>query len=165
MVGAFAPYKRTDLAIEAFARLGVPIKIVGSGQDEERLIALKNRFGAKNIEFISRVDATNDRIEKLYAECKAFIFPGKEDFGITPLEAMASGAPVIAFGEGGASETVSTETGILFRPQTVDALVNAVMDIESGRKKVSEEACRTRAGFFTKERFQSEIKQAANTFK
>jgi len=160
MVGAFAPYKRTDLAIEAFARLGLPLKIVGSGQDEARLLALKNKLGAQNIEFIASGDANNERIESLYSECKAFIFPGKEDFGITPLEAMASGAPVIAFNEGGASETVTNETGILFQPQTIDALVNAVMDVESGRKKFAEEACRSRAKFFTQERFKKEILQS-----
>lgn len=160
MVGAFAPYKRTDLAIEAFARLGFPLKIVGGGQDEERLIALKEKLAAQNIEFVSKTEATNERVEKLFSECKAFIFPGKEDFGITPLEAMASGAPVIAYDAGGAAETVTQETGVLFQKQTVDALVNAVMDIESGHKRFTEQDCRTRSGFFTRERFQKEILQS-----
>jgi glycosyltransferase involved in cell wall biosynthesis len=155
MVGAFAPYKRTDLAIRAFARLGLPLKIVGGGQDEERLRALKAELRASNIEFIKK--ASQEEIEKLFAGCKAFIFPGKEDFGITPLEAMASGAPVIAFGEGGACETVTKSTGILFSRQTVDALSEAVMDLESGRKKFLESECRARARFFTEERFKSEI--------
>ncbi len=164
MVGAFAPYKRTDLAIEAFARLGLPLKIVGSGQDEERLHELKQKLGANNIEFITRDQATNALIEKLYAECKAFVFPGKEDFGITPLEAMASGAPVIAFNAGGAAETVTHETGVLFNHQTVEDLVHAVMEIESGRKKISSDACRARAAFFTIERFQKELMGCLTTF-
>jgi glycosyltransferase involved in cell wall biosynthesis len=155
MVGAFAPYKRTDLAIRAFARLGLPLKIVGSGQDEEALLALKESLRAPNIEFIKK--PSNAEIEKLYAGCKAFIFPGKEDFGITPLEAMASGAPVVAFGEGGACETVTKATGILFKRQTVDALIEAVMDIESGRKVFLQSECRERARFFTEARFKSEI--------
>jgi glycosyltransferase involved in cell wall biosynthesis len=155
MVGAFAPYKRTDLAIRAFARLGLPLKIVGQGQDEVILKDLKATLGAPNVEFIK--NASNEEIEKLYAGCKAFIFPGKEDFGITPLEAMASGAPVIAFDEGGASETVMTTSGILFKPQTVEALSDAVMEIESGRLRFSPESCRERARFFTEARFKSEI--------
>jgi glycosyltransferase involved in cell wall biosynthesis len=156
MVGAFAPYKRTDLAIEAFARLGLPLKIVGSGQDEERLKALKKRLRARNVEFIP--NPGNEQIEALYAGCKAFVFPGKEDFGITPLEAMAAGAPVIAYAEGGACETVTPKTGILFKRQTVEALCEAVMDLESGRKYFLENECRARAAFFTEERFKAEIR-------
>lgn len=160
MVGAFAPYKRTDLAIEAFARLGLPLKIVGSGQDEERLRTLRDSLKARNVEFIRNIG--NDEIERLYAECKAFIFPGKEDFGITPLEAMASGAPVIAFGGGGACETVTAQTGILFKAQTVDALCDAVMDLESGRKHFFENECRRRAAFFTESRFKNEIQSVVD---
>jgi glycosyltransferase involved in cell wall biosynthesis len=155
MVGAFAPYKRTDLAIEAFARLGLPLKIVGQGQDMVPLRELRNRLKASNIEFLKR--PTNEEIEILYSECKAFIFPGKEDFGITPLEAMASGAPVIAFGEGGACETVTAQTGILFLPQSVDALCESVMDVETGRKYFDPKLCSERARHFQKSRFLSEI--------
>ena len=155
MVGAFAPYKRTDIAIEAFARLGLPLKIVGSGQDQVRLRSLRDRLHAPNVEFVEK--PSNELIEALYSECKAFIFPGKEDFGITPLEAMAAGAPVIAFGEGGAAETVVPESGILFSEQTVESLSDAVMEIESGRRRFQEEECRARAGFFTESRFKQEI--------
>jgi glycosyltransferase involved in cell wall biosynthesis len=155
MVGAFAPYKRTDLAIEAFARLGLPLKIVGQGQDEATLQDLKEKLQASNIQFIKR--PSNSEIEVLYSECKAFVFPGKEDFGITPLEAMASGAPVIAFAEGGACETVTPQTGILFEPQSIDALVDAVMEIETGRKYFDPKASISRAHFFKKSRFHAEF--------
>jgi len=156
MVGAFAPYKRVDLAIEAFARMSLPLKIVGQGQDAQRLLELKEKLHAKNVEFLGS-NVSNDQIESLYSQCKAFIFPGKEDFGITPLEAMAAGAPVIAYGEGGACETVTQETGILFSPQTIDKLCESVMDIETGRKALSEVNCRARAQFFTQERFKAEF--------
>jgi glycosyltransferase involved in cell wall biosynthesis len=155
MVGAFAPYKRTDLAIRAFARLGLPLKIVGDGQEQDRLVALRDELGARNIEFIR--DASNEQVESLYASCRAFVFPGEEDFGITPLEAMASGAPVIAYRSGGACETVTEQTGILFAPQTVEALSDAIMEIESGRRRFDPDACRARAAFFNEERFKKEF--------
>jgi glycosyltransferase involved in cell wall biosynthesis len=151
MVGAFAPNKRVDLAIEAFNRLKLPLFIVGGGQEKERL---QKRAGP-TIEFLGVL--SNDAIADLYSKCKAFIFPGKEDFGITPIEAMASGAPVIAFGEGGASESVSADAGILFRPQTVEALMEAVMKLEEGKTQISETDCRARARVFTKEKFQKEF--------
>ena len=151
MVTAFAPYKRVDLAIEAFNRLKLPLLIVGSGQDKEKL----KRKAGPTIDFLGQL--SDQAISDLYAKCKAFIFPGKEDFGITPLEAMASGAPVIALGEGGAAETVTSKTGILFQPQTVEALMEAVMQLERGQAQFFEHDCRARAAEFTREKFQQEF--------
>ncbi len=148
MVGAFAPYKRTDIAIEAFNRLKLPLIVVGGGQDAERL----RKMAGRSIEFMGSL--SNAAIADLYSKCKAFIFPAKEDFGITPVEAMAAGAPVIAFGEGGGSETVTRETGLLFQPQTVDALMEAVLKVEDGTARFEEFSCRARAQEFTVERFQ-----------
>jgi glycosyltransferase involved in cell wall biosynthesis len=160
MVGAFAPNKRVDLAIEAFNRMKLPLLIVGNGQEKQRL----QKIAGPTIDFLGSL--SNDAIADLYAKCKAFIFPGKEDFGITPIEAMAAGAPVIAFGEGGANESIVTnigaETGILFRPQTVEALMEAVMKLESGEVKIDEAKCRERAGFFSKGHFQKEISRAVH---
>lgn len=158
MVGAFAPYKRVDLAIEAFNRMKLPLKIVGSGQDEKKL----REMAGPTIEFLG--SQTNEQIAHLFATCKAFIFPGLEDFGITPVEAMAAGAPVIAYGEGGGSETVTPETGIRFKPQTVEALMDAIQKIENGEVQISERACELRAAEFSREAFQkgfmSHVRQA-----
>lgn len=154
MVGAFAPYKRIDLAVEAFNRLKLPLGIVGGGQDEHRLRAM----AGPTVKFLGQL--SNEEIAALYSKCRAFVFPGVEDFGITPLEAMASGAPVIAYGEGGAAETViDGQTGILFRPQTVDGLIAAVTTLEQSPQRFSELACRARAAEFSRERFKRELKR------
>jgi glycosyltransferase involved in cell wall biosynthesis len=148
MVSAFAPYKRIDLAVEAFNEMKLPLMIVGGGQDDERI----RKSAGPTIDFVGSL--SNAAIADLYAKSRALIFPGKEDFGITPIESMAAGTPVIAFGEGGAAETVTPETGIFFKPQTKQALIDAVMKIENGSVHISPEKCRERAGYFTRERFQ-----------
>jgi glycosyltransferase involved in cell wall biosynthesis len=154
MVGAFAPYKKVELAIEAFNRLKLPLVIVGSGQEEAKL----KRLAGPTVELVGAL--SNAAIADLYSKCRAFVFPGVEDFGITPLEAMASGAPVIAYGEGGAAETVTEKTGLLFKPQTVEALMDAVNRVESGEARFDEAACRARAREFSKDRFQREFAAA-----
>ena len=151
IVGAFAPYKRVDLAIEAFNRLGLPLQIVGSGQDEKKLRAI----AGATIEFLG--PRSNEEIAELYSTCKAFVFPGAEDFGITPLEAMCAGAPVIAFAEGGATETVTERTGVFFSAQTVESMVEAILKIENGTASIQESDCRERAAVFSRSRFQSEL--------
>jgi glycosyltransferase involved in cell wall biosynthesis len=121
IVSRLIPYKRIDLAVDAFSKLGLPLKIVGKGRQEAELLA---RAGS-NIEFVGSV--SDERLKALYAGCKAFIFPGEEDFGISPLEAQASGRPVIAYGAGGALETVVPGvTGDFFTKQTPDALAETV---------------------------------------
>lgn len=121
IVSALVPYKRVDLAIAVFNTNGKRLLIVGKGPDEEKLHAMSK----PNIEFLGwRNDA---ELASLYAGCTALIFPGEEDFGIVPLEAMATGKPVIAYGKGGALETVVEGiTGTFFYEQTHAALASAL---------------------------------------
>lgn len=157
MVGAFAPNKRVDLAIAAFNRLQLPLCIVGKGQEEERL----RRIAGPTIEFLGALP--NAEIEELYASSRAFVFPGIEDFGITPLEAMASGLPVIAFGAAGVLETVvDGETGIFFRSQTVESLMEAVLRVERGEVEFEESKLRARAAQFSKATFQARFLAAVD---
>lgn len=122
VVSAFVPYKRIDLAIEACKQTNDRLIVVGDGPENARLRLLS---GPKT-EFLGWVE--NNRLAELYAGCSAVLFPGIEDFGIVPVEAMAAGKPVLAYAKGGALETVKHgETGILFREQTVSSLVNAII--------------------------------------
>ncbi|MDW8213086.1 MAG: glycosyltransferase [Roseiflexaceae bacterium] len=119
--GRLIPYKRLDLAVQACTRLRLPLKIFGDGRDRARLQAI----AGPTVEFLGRVSEAERRA--LFAGCRAFIFPGEEDFGIAPLEAMAAGRPVIAYGAGGALETVVEGlTGRFFHEQTVEALMEAI---------------------------------------
>lgn len=115
------PYKRVDLAVRAFTALGLPLWVAGDGRDRAALEAL----AGPNVRFLGRVSF--DRLRELYATCRAFLFPGEEDFGIAPVEALASGRPVIAYAAGGALDYVEDGvTGTLFHQQTPEALADAV---------------------------------------
>jgi glycosyltransferase involved in cell wall biosynthesis len=128
MVGELVAYKRADLAIDVFSRSGKQLKVVGTG-------ALYDACRAKappNIEFLGKVDSAE--LPKLYSRARALIFPGTEDFGIVPVEALASGTPVIAFGKGGALETVvHGVTGIIFPEQSLASIDAAIAEFESER--------------------------------
>lgn len=124
-VGQMVPYKRPDLAVEAFNRSGKKLVMVGTGGMQRRLRAT----AGPNITFVDRLDFNS--LKRAYARAKAFIMTAEEDFGITPVETMASGRPVIAFGRGGALDTVLHEkTGILFDRQDEDSLNAAVEQLE-----------------------------------
>ena len=121
IVSALAPYKKIDLAIEAFNILKQPLKIIGTGQWEEKLKKMAN----DNIEFLGW--KSDEELKWHYQHCKALIFPGTEDFGIVPLEAMSSGTPVIAFQKGGALETVlENKTGVFFQEPNPNSLLKAI---------------------------------------
>lgn len=151
IVSAFAPYKRIDLAIEAFNRLKLPLKIIGKGQEEK---ALKRLAGA-TIEFLGSL--SDEEVRDYYRRCRALIFPGEEDLGLTPLEAQATGRPVIAYARGGALETiVEGVTGLFFQEPTVESLCQAIArfnQMSFDKTKIREQALR-----FSKERFKEEMK-------
>lgn len=151
IVSAFAPYKKVDLAVETFNKLGLPLKIIGSGQDEKKL----KKIAGKNIEFLGWQN--NDELRKYYQNCKAVIFPGEEDFGIVPVEAQACGKPVIAYKKGGAVETIiDNKTGVFFEEQTAESLSAAILKFES-IKFVSSEI-RKSAERIGRENFSKSIK-------
>jgi glycosyltransferase involved in cell wall biosynthesis len=114
-------YKRFDIIIEAFNKLGWPLKIIGRGPDHKRL----EKMADSNIEFKGRV--SDEDLAKIYAEAKAFLFPQEEDFGIVAIEAMASGKPIIAFKGGDIVEHINEgEDGVFFEKQTAEAVIEAL---------------------------------------
>ncbi|MGH2370930.1 MAG: glycosyltransferase, partial [Chloroflexota bacterium] len=130
VIARFEAYKRIDLAIEACARLGVPLRIVGAGVDEARLRHLA--AGTPDVRFLGPLP-DRDVVDQL-AGCRALLFPGEEDFGLTAVEAQAAGKPVIAYGGGGALETVAPGvTGEFFAELTADALAGAIASFRPDR--------------------------------
>jgi len=152
--GRLTPYKRVDIVIAAFKILGKRLKIFGDGVDLKRLKKIADNY--KNIEFLGRV---SDSLKaELFSKCIAFIHPQDEDFGITAVEAMASGRPVIAYGKGGALETVvEGKTGIFFNKQTTEAIIEAVKNFNSNKFNPGEIKQYTEQ--FSVGRFKKEIKK------
>lgn len=123
--GRLIPYKKFDLLIETFNQLKFPLKIAGTGPDLDKL----KKMAGPTVELLGYVSDT--KLKELYANCKGFLFPQQEDAGIVPLEAMASGRPVIAYSQGGSRDTMMEGiTGILFNEQSVDALSEAIGKFE-----------------------------------
>ena len=154
-LGQLSAYKRADLAVEAFNELKLPLIVIGEGEIFKTL----QKMASDNVSLLGRqpFPVVKDHLE----QCKGLIFPGVEDFGIVPVEALAAGAPVVAFGKGGALDTVMDEvTGILFREQTVEALVAAVKRIESGECVFDSNVLRSHALKFDKVVFKDKMLQA-----
>jgi len=148
------PYKRIDLAVQAFNQLDRPLVIAGDGRDRRRLEAM----AGPNVRFLGRV--SDEELAKLMAGCRAFIFPGLEDFGIAPVEALAAGRPVIAYAGGGALDTVIDGlTGVLFYEQSPAALAEAVRRLEAlGEDHFDPLELRRQAERFSAERFRQEFR-------
>jgi glycosyltransferase involved in cell wall biosynthesis len=156
ILSAFAPYKRLDLAIEACRKLGRKLVVIGSGQDEKKLRNLADG----NIQFLGWQpdEVLRDHLRR----CQALLFPGEEDFGIVPVEAQACGTPVIAYGRGGATETVipwpmANATGLWFEEQSVDCLASALEQFEKQRGDFNVQRLRAHALRFRLERFEEEL--------
>ncbi|CUI51538.1 glycosyltransferase [Cognatishimia activa] len=154
-VGNLAPYKRPDLAIDAFKRLDRPLVVIGG--PDKTAARLAKSAGVKTT-FLG--EAKEDVVRQHMARCKALIFPGEEDFGIVPVEVMASGRPVIAFGRGGALDSVLDQrTGLFFYDQSVQGLIDAVERFESSHLMESaREACVSRAQAFSEPSFHKGIR-------
>lgn len=150
IVSTLARYKRIELAIQACAELNVPLKIVGDGPDASRLKAL----AGPNALFLGRKEG--DELASLYAEARALIFPGNEDFGLVPLEAMACGTPVIAYRGGGALETVQEGmTGTFFDAPTTASLTSVLRTFD--HKNYSAQKCQSSIQKFAKSQFEQQL--------
>ncbi|MDD4607419.1 MAG: glycosyltransferase [Patescibacteria group bacterium] len=151
IVSRLRPYKKVDLAIKAFNRLRMPLKIIGVGEEEAKL----KKIAKDNIEFLGGV---SDKVKAQYmARAQALIHPQEEDFGITAVESMAAGRPVIAYKAGGAMETVKAgETGVFFNEPTWESLTEAV--IRFNPQDFSSRVIQEHAQQFSRERFEKEIK-------
>lgn len=156
MFGAFAPYKRIDLAIEAFNQSGRSLVILGDGQDFESL----KKLAKPNVQLLGY--QSHSVVNDYLRTARALVFTGVEDFGIVPLEVMASGTPVIAYADGGALETVTEQTGVFFKEQTPHSLNEAIRYFEQKTplhelKNQYEANCRLRAREFSKEQFKKQF--------
>lgn len=152
VIGRQVPYKRTDLVVEAANKGGIPLTVIGDGPE---LAHLKEMAGP-TVQFLGF--ATAEQIKEEMAKAAAFIFPADEDFGIVPVEAMAAGLPVIAYGRGGATESVADgKTGLFFKEQTADSLLEAWARFQT--HKWSDAVCRSQAHKFSKQSFLTSIQK------
>ena len=161
-VNRLVPNKRIDLLIRAFNKLGLPLYIVGDGPEKDKLKKIAN----SNITFLGK--SSNHLVEKLMSTCRSFIYSGVEDFGIAPVEAIASGAPIIAYGKGGILDTVKCikskdkkvyPTGILFKEQTVSSIQDVVSWFEEGKiwQNFDAEKMHESAQQFSKKNFEEKL--------
>lgn len=152
-LGQLVAYKKADMAVDAFNELGLPLKVIGDG---ELFKSLKKKANS-NVEMMGWQDfeVVKDSLET----CKGLIFPGVEDFGIVPLEAMAAGAPVIAYGRGGACDTViHGKTGLLYEEQTINGIIQSVKSLESEEYSFDANILKEHAESFDKSVFKEKIR-------
>lgn len=128
-LGRQVPYKRIDLAVTACTKLGLPLKVFGNGSEHQKLVEM----AGPTIEFYTDRfgDASDENVTKALNQARGFIFPSEEDFGIVPVQALAGGTPVVAYGKGGALDIVDDGvSGVLFERQEIDAVVEAIKRLD-----------------------------------
>lgn len=156
--GRLTAYKRVDLAVRACTMLEKPLVVMGDGEEMDKLKTL----AGPTVRFLGRVD--DSQIATVLATSKALLFPGEEDFGIVPLEAAASGVPVLAYGRGGALETVRNhETGLFFEQQTPEALAAAINEFEQCEMGFDPALIRRHAENFSEHHFQARFAREVDT--
>ena len=161
VVSAMVPYKRLDHAIRACARLNRPLKIVGVGPEDEKLRQLATELGAK-VDFVGF--AIDEELVSYYCRAKALLFPGVEDFGIVPVEAIAAGCPVIAFKRGGILDSMTEQTATFYSEQTPNGLTEGIRNFEATQSRFDEATLRKQAARFGEAAFLKgfeELLQAA----
>lgn len=148
----FVPYKKIDLIVETFTRLGKPLIVIGSGPDFEKIRAT----AGPNVQLLGR--QSDEVVADYMSRCKAFVFAADEDFGIVPVEAQAAGAPVIAYGKGGSLETVVADvTGVFFGQQNEESLSRAIGIFEAKAEQFNAVTIRKHAEQFRPERFRTQF--------
>lgn len=156
VVSEMVPYKRIDLVLSAFSKIPDQLIVVGGGPEDKNLRAM----ASSNVTFVGRLDLKE--LVRYYSEARALIFPGIEDFGITPIEAQASGTPVIAFKKGGCLETVvDGVTGVFFEQQTPESLLKAISDFKVSN--ILPNKCLDNSRNFSKEIFKDKIRSFLNS--
>lgn len=154
IVSRLAPYKKIDIAVEAFNKLGWNLKVIGDGPEEQKL----KKIAGPTVEILG--SQPRKKVLKYYQNSAGYILPGEEDFGISAVEAMAAGRPVLALRAGGALETViEGKTGEFFNASTVEVLAEGVYRLHLAKGSYDPQAIRENARRFTKERFQRELKK------
>ncbi len=158
VLSELTPYKRIDLAVSAYSRLSKPLIVIGDGSERKNLEAIASDC----VKFVGRLPFL--QVKRRLETCEAFVFPGIEDFGITPVEAQAAGAPVIAFRAGGALETVvEGKTGVFFDEQTTESLADAVKRMAPSCFPIA--SLRTHAETFSQAAFRHSLRSALQSFR
>lgn len=155
-VGRQTPYKRIDLVVTACTQLDLPLTVIGDGPDHQKLI----KMAGPSVEFTGKLN--DAEVVEHFQSAGAFIFPGVDDFGIVAVEALAAGTPVIAYGEGGALDYVNAKTGVLFRPQTTEALSRALTNFKAD--KFDHQVVARQAQEFSSRKFSQKMSGLINQY-